>query len=110
MTAVYKSNSAGFAACAVGPEVAAAVLAIAEKAKVEAIALSQDFRKTGNYIESFNVRADITTLKTGFGSHPVATGILENTSPHAVPVEWGNTHDHRPHRILGRVLGTLGRE
>lgn len=110
MTAVYKANSKGFTACAVGPEITAAVLAIAEKAKAEAIALSEDFRKTGNYIESFHVRGEITQLRTGWGSHPVATGILENTSPHAVPVEYGNTHDHKPHRVLGRVLTTLGRD
>lgn len=110
MSAYYKPNSKGFAECAVGPELSAAVVAIAEKGKTEAIALSQDFRKTGNYIESFRVRADVVPLRTGFGVHDVAAGILENFSPHAVPVEWGNKNDHRPHRVLGRVLTTLGRD
>jgi hypothetical protein len=110
MSAVYKANSAGFRDCAVGPELTAAVLLIAEKAKAEAIALSEDFRKTGDYIESFRAYGTVTSLKTSFGEHDVATGVLENFSGHAVPVEWGNTHDHKPHRVLGRVLTTLGRD
>lgn len=100
----YKPNSAGFKAMAVGPEIQAAVLAIAEQKKAAAEALSADFIVTGDYAASFNVRPGITTLRTGFGSHPVATGILENTSGHAASVEWGNAHDHKPHRVLGRVL------
>lgn len=106
----YKPNSKGFAECAVGLEIATAVLAIAERGKAEAIALSQDFRKTGDYIDSFNVRPTVIPLKTAFGTHDVASAILENTSNHAVPVEWGNKKDHKPHRVLGRVLATLGRD
>lgn len=94
---------------AIGPEVQAAVLAIAEEAKAIAEGLSEEFRKTGDYADSFNVRASETVLTTGFGSHPVAAGILENLSPHAAAVEWGNTHDHRPHRVLGRTLEALDR-
>jgi hypothetical protein len=87
--------------------VRASVLAIAEVAKTQAIALSADFRVTGEYMASFNVRSDTQMLKTGFGSHPVAAGILENLAPYAAAVEWGNAHDHKPHRVLGRVLTTL---
>jgi len=110
MTAVFKANSKGFKELAVSPDVAAAVLAVAEKAKTDAIALSQDFRKTGDYIDSFDVIPVELMLKTSFGTHPVAGAILENYSGHAVPVEWGNKNDHKPHRVLGRVLTTLGRD
>jgi hypothetical protein len=103
----YKPNSAGFKACAVGPEVAAATLAVAEKAKASAVDLSEGFRKTGDYIDAFEVRSETVMLETGFGAHPVAAGILENKAPYASGVEWGNKHDHKPHRVLGRVLTEL---
>ena len=109
MSATFKPNHAGFRAMAVSPEIEAAVLAIAEKGKAEAIALSADFIKTGDYEKSFEVRPEITQLRTAFGTHDVATAVLENTSPHAAAVEWGNAHDHRPHRVLGRVLDGLQR-
>ena len=109
MGATFKPNHAGFRAMAVGPEVAAAVLSVAEKGRAEAEALSADFAKTGDYEKSFVVRPEVTQLRTGFGSHAVATAILENVSPHAAAVEWGNARDHRPHRVLGRVLDGLQR-
>lgn len=109
MAATFKANSAGFREMAVSPEIAAAVLAIAEEGKAEAEGLSSDFIRTGDYIASFGVRPAITELRTGFGSHAVATAILENTSDHAAAVEWGNSHDHRAHRVLGRVLDGLQR-
>lgn len=110
MTAVFKANSKGFKELAVSPDVAAAVLLVAEKAKTEAIALSEGFRRSGEYIDSFEVRSETVILKTHFGAHPVAAGILENKAPYAAAVEWGNKDDHRPHRVLGRVLTTLGRD
>ncbi len=106
-TTTFKWNRPAWRAMAVGPEVAAEVLAIAEKAKGEAEGLSSDFRVTGEYQSSFQVRPDVTTLNTGFGSHPVAAGILENLSDHAAAVEWGNARDHKAHRVLGRVLDAM---
>jgi hypothetical protein len=109
MGATYKPNHAGFREMAVGSEIATAVLAIAEKGKAEAEAMSADFTDSGDYEKSFHVRPEITQLRTGFGTHSVATAILENTSDHAAAVEWGNAHSHKPHRVLGRVLDELQR-
>jgi hypothetical protein len=105
--AVFKANSAGFKAMAVSDEVRACLMAKAEAAKVEAIALSAPFRVTGEYERSFEVVTDTTMLKTAFGTHPVATAILGNTAPYAPDVEWGNKDDRKPHRVLGKVLATL---
>lgn len=103
----FKANSAGFREMAVGVEIAAAVLAIATKALAEAEVLSLPFKDSGDYMASFKVRNEVTSLKTGFGSHAVVAGILENTSDHAAAVEWGNKRDHKAHRVLGRVLDGL---
>jgi len=90
---------------AVGPEVRAIVLSVAEEARAAAEALSADFAKTGHYAASFNVRSDTVT----FAGHARAAGVLENTADYAAGVEWGNARDHKPHRVLGRVLDTLSR-
>lgn len=103
----FKANNAAFAAMAVGPELRAACLAIAEKAKADAIALAADFAQTGEYLNSFEVTSTTTELRTGFGSHPVAAGVLTNVSPHAAAVEWGNKRDPKAHHVLGRVLAGL---
>ena len=104
---IFKPNSAAFRAMAVGPELAAAVTAKAEEAKTIAESLSQDFRVSGEYAESFVVTTEETTLRTGFGSHPVVAGVLTNESGHAAAVEYGNEHDHRAHHVLGRTLDSL---
>lgn len=99
----FKPNHAGFKAIAVGPEVAAALLSVAEKGKAIAEALAEPFRVSGDYVDSFNARVDETTLRTRFGVHPVAVGVLENTSPHAAAVEFGNHNDHRAHHVMART-------
>ena len=103
----FKANNAGFKALAVGPEIAAAVEAIATKGLAIAQGFAEDFAVTHGYADSFVVRTEDTTLKTGFGSHAVVAGILENTSGHAAAVEWGNTNDSRDHHVLGRTLDAL---
>lgn len=103
----FQWNSSAFRAMAVGPEIAAAVVAEAERAKAIAEGLAEDFRVTGEYAESFEVSAQTTQLRTGFGSHDVATGVLTNTSDHAAAVEWGNARDNRAHHVLGRTLEAL---
>lgn len=108
MSDSYQPNSAGFRAMAIGPEIRAAVKAEAERAKGVAEGLAEDFRVTGNYADSFEVSDSTTELRTGFGSHPVATGVLTNISEHAAAVEWGNEHMRRPHRVLARTLAGLG--
>lgn len=107
MSSTFKPNSAGFRAMAAGPEVAAAVRAEAEKAKLIAEALSQDFRVTGEYASSFVVTEGETELQTEFGPHAVATGTLTNTSAHAAAVEWGNANDDVAHHVLGRTAAAL---
>lgn len=108
MARVFKPNQAGFRAMAVGPEIRAAVMAEAERAKGIAEGLAEEFRRTGEYADSFEVTSETVRLQTAVGSHPVAAGRLTNTSGHAAAVEWGNSHDHRAHRVLGRTLDVLG--
>lgn len=108
MSDTYKPNSAGFREMAIGSEIRAAVKAEAERARAIAEGLSQDFRVSGEYADSFVVASDTVDLHTGFGSHAVAAGVLTNTSGHAAAVEYGNEHDHKPHHVLGRTLAGLG--
>jgi hypothetical protein len=103
----YKSKSAGWAALAISPEVEAACVAVATKGLSIAGQLAATITVTGEYEDSFDVRTEITQLSTGFGSHPVVSAILENTSGHAAAVEWGNVDDHRAHHILLKTLLTL---
>lgn len=105
----------GFAEMAVGPEIAAACLAEAARAKAIAEGLSADFIVSGEYIASFEVRSEIIHLPGDHGgrAHDVAAGILDNTSGHAVAVEYGfegrSAHPSRSaHRVLGRTLAALG--
>lgn len=108
MASSFKPSSAGFRAMAVGEEIRAAVTAEAEKAKGIAVGLAQDFRVTGEYADSFEVSTKTTNLKTGFGSHEVAAGVVTNVAPYAAAVEYGNARDHRPHHVLTRTLDSLG--
>lgn len=66
--------------------------------------IAEDFAVTHKYADSFNTRTEIVDI----GDGPHVAGILENDSDRAAAVEWGNSNDHRPHRVLGRTLGALG--
>lgn len=108
---VYKANDAGLAAWAKGPEVQAACLAIAEKAKTTAEALAEDFRETGEYAESFEVRP----VEVVVDGRARAAAELRNTSGHAAAVEWGyggraDAPGQTPHRVIGRALDALAGE
>jgi hypothetical protein len=108
MGKAFTPNPAGIHALAVGPEMTSLVLAVAEKGKLEAEAFAAEFIKSGDYEKSFVVRSKIAgTVKPGSAKR--ATAILENTSGHAAAVEWGNAHNHKTHRVLGRVLDGLQR-
>lgn len=105
----------GFAEMAIGPEIAAAVLAEAERARAIAEGLSADFVVTGDYIDSFSTDAQVLHLPGDFGGHPhdAVVGVLLNSSDHAVGVEYGHegrsdAPTKKAHRILGRVLAALG--
>lgn len=103
MSAEYERSREGFQAIANSPELHAALAEVAEKGKVFAEALSQEFRRTGDYAGSFSIVPETVLWRRG----PRAAVRLENTSDHAAAVEWGNQHDHRPHRTLGRTLDAL---
>lgn len=92
-------------AFAVSDGVRAGVVALAEQAKSEAVALAQDFKETGEYASSFEVSTDDITLLTRPGKR--AAGILTNVAPYSAAVEWGNSHHPKAHRVLGRVLDRL---
>jgi hypothetical protein len=103
----FKPNHEGFKALAVSPEVSRVLLEVAEKGKAIAEGLAQPFRESGNYADSFNARLDVTQLKTRFGTHAAAMGVLENTSRHAAAVEWGNKHDSKAHHVISRTAEAL---
>lgn len=107
MARVFKPNDAGFRAMAVSPEVRAVVVAEAERAKTIAEGLAQEFRRTGRYASSFEVTSETVKLTTRAGAHDVAAGQLTNRAPYAAAVEWGNSHDRKPHRVLGRTLDAM---
>lgn len=99
----FVPDSKGFLAIANSTEMHEVLQQVVERAKGIAEGLAQDFRVTGDYADSFVV-ADSTIAWEGEYPGPRAVGILLNTSDHAVAVEFGNQHDHRPHRVLGRTL------
>lgn len=105
----------GFAEMAVGPEIAAAVKAEAERAKAIAEGLSTYFIVTSEYIDSFEVAVEVQELPSAGRSpaHAAAVGILRNLSGHAVGVEYGyrgrsDAPTKKAHRVLGRTLAALG--
>lgn len=106
MSRAYRPNNDAFAKMAIGPEVAAAVTAEAVRARGIAESLSESFRKTGEYADSFEVS---TTEDTVAGARRAA-GRLENTSDHAAAVEWGNSRDSKAHHVLGHTLEALGHD
>lgn len=108
-------NHQGFAAMAVGPEIAAAVLAEAERAKAIAISLSTDFVEKGEYISSFETFMELLHLPAAGRSraHTAACGIVENFAEYAIDVEYGHDGRHdaptkKAHRVFGRTLAALG--
>lgn len=109
MSFTYKPNKAGFHEAINGPEVRAALLAEGERAKEIAVAMSQDFRITGEYADSF----EVTEIEVDFpqGSRPAVR--LTNTSGHAAPVEYGyrgsaSESGQSAHHVMKRTLDALG--
>jgi hypothetical protein len=96
-----------------GPEIKAALTEITEKAKTIAVGLSQDFRVTGEYADSFEATVDVETVRSG---SPRLVGRLTNHAPYAAAVEWGaepgprgTAADPLPnaHHVFGRTLVAL---
>lgn len=110
MAAAYEPNDAGFRAFLIGPEVRRGLAEAAERAKAFAESISQDFRDSGEYAESF----DVSDVTVDFNGAPRAAGRLTNTSGHAAAVEVGyrgRSHEasSSAHRVLGRTLENGGR-
>lgn len=99
----YRPNQQGWREIANSPQLHAALLEVAEKAKVYAEGLAEEFRRTGEYAESFHATSETVLWDRG----PRAAARLANTSDHAAAVEWGNRGDEHPHRTLGRTLDAL---
>lgn len=108
----YKPSEAGFRAMANGPEIRAALRAEAERAKLIAQGLAQEFRVTGEYAESFKVEEDTIEWR-GRIAGPRAAARLINTAPYAAAVEWGyegraKGPSSSAHHVLKRTLDALG--
>lgn len=106
MSEEYQRSRRGFQEIANSPEIHAALEAVAKVAKTYAEGLAQDFRRTGDYADNFQI-VPLTVMWEGRFAGPRAAVRLENTSDHAAAVEWGNRHDDQPHRTLGRTLDAL---
>lgn len=111
MTSDYRPNPDFFRKLANGPEVRAALRKVAEKGKAIAVEISQDFRVTGEYIDSFEVR-DETIDWRGRYPGPRAAARLHNSAGYAAAVEWGKggragDETESNHRVLGRTLDQL---
>jgi hypothetical protein len=102
-------NRKGIAACAVGPELKQAVHDIAEhRAKPFAEAISEQFRDTGEYAESFTVNDTVTAEITRRWPMLRAAAELANTSGHALIVEVGTAATNGAgHRVLRKTLQHL---
>lgn len=109
----YKPNEAFFKKMAVGPEIKGIVKSIAEDAKTIAKSLSQGFRITGEYADSFEASTEIIEW-TGQYPGPRISGKLTATAPYSAAVEWGykgrsQAETSSAHRVLGRTLDLLSR-
>jgi hypothetical protein len=99
-------NEAGLAELAHGPEVTAAVLAVAETGKAYAESIAP--RRSGHYAASFEVSVETVTVA---GRERVAAQ-LTNTAGYAAAVEYGpggrkDAPAASARRVLGRTLDHL---
>lgn len=101
----------GVAALAVSPEIGAAVLAHANRAKAIAISFSAPFTQTGHYISSFETRTEIRNLPKGH-AHNVIAGVLVNTASYSLGVEYGYegrsaAPTRTAHKVLSRTAAAI---
>jgi hypothetical protein len=103
----FELDRRGIAEIAVGPELRDAVNDIVEtRARPYAISISEAFRRTGQYIASFEVNATHVVLPPEYPMRRVAAE-LANTSDHALLVEVGS-ENNRAHHVMRRTLEHLG--
>jgi hypothetical protein len=107
----FQPNNDGFRAIANSAAVKAALKDIAERGKSIAEGLAQDFRITGDYADSFEVR-ETTVQWEGEYPGPRAAAQLVNTSGHSLGVEYGYRGSAKDpgqsaHHVLGRTLDAL---
>lgn len=81
----YEPNRAGMAALANGPQMSAAMLAIANAAVPYAVSISPRGH-TGAYSEAFRVVA--VPVKVGRANEMRAGAMIVNVSPYAAGLEW----------------------
>lgn len=102
----FTPSREGFQRIAASRELRAALKQVGQRGKEIAERLSEDFRVSGVYANSFQV-VEGTIQWNGEYPGPRAAVRLENTAPYAAAVEWGNARDHKPHRVLGRTADML---
>lgn len=103
----YSSRGNDFAKIArESPQLRRTLDEFAGKAKAHAEEISQDFRETGDYVDSFESGVEEIDWKGRYPGTRMA-GVVRNTSGHAAAVEFGNEHVKHPHRVLGRTLEWL---
>jgi hypothetical protein len=86
-------NSAEWRSLATNPKLRSSLRVVGRKAMGHMKELAASHTDTGNYEHSFQV-VDSTTIING---HPRASVEVQNTSPHAAALEWGNNGNrHTP--------------
>lgn len=109
----YKPNRRGLEQMATSPKMQEVVLRVAEKAKTIAEGISQEFRDTGEYADSFEIIPTEVTVNIRF-PHKAAGAQLRNTAGYAAAVEWGKggtaaQPGRKAHHVLARTLAELGK-
>jgi site-specific DNA-adenine methylase len=99
-------HQAGFEALATSSAMRAVVNAAAERVIEKAKVLAEDFRVTGDYIDSFQDPEE-DVISYGRPPYRRAVARVRNTSDHAASVEWGNEHSHHAHHVLERAVSEL---
>lgn len=100
--ATFRLNSSGIGAMAVGPEVTAMLIEVADKGKAFAEGIAP--RDTGEYASSFDVTVSVAKV----GRYRRSVAKLQNNANHAAALEFGNKRTRgRRARVLGKTLTAL---
>lgn len=107
----YDPREQGFREIANSPELRAALQEVGERAKAIAVGLSQEFRITGEYVQSFDVEQTTVDFHGSYPG-PRAAVRLVNRAPYAAAVEYGyegraGEESSSAHHVLARTLSAL---